>query len=179
MSALGYHREMSGAVNATLPDGSVLELAEGATGADAAAAIGAGLARAALAIKLDGELRDLSAPLAGGEKIEIVTPKSPEALELLRHDTAHVLAEAVLELWPQAKISIGPPIDDGFYYDIEFPEGEAPGPDDLERIEAKMVEHIKADEPFERRELPAAEAIEHFGAQGQDYKVELISGPRA
>ena len=158
-----------------LPDGTPLELDAGATGADAAAAIGPGLAKAALAVKVDGELRDLSAPLAGGEKIEIVTAKSPEALELLRHDTAHVLAEAVLELWPGAKISIGPPISDGFYYDIEFPEGEAPSPDDLERIEAKMAEHIKADEPFERRELPAAEAIEHFRGEGQDYKVELIS----
>ena len=132
------------------------------------------MAKAALAIKADGELRDLGAPLAGGQKIEIVTDKSPEALELLRHDAAHVLAEAVLDLWPQAKISIGPPIADGFYYDIEFPEGEGPGPDDLARIEERMREHIAADEPFELRELPAAEAIEHFRAQGQDYKVELI-----
>ena len=115
-----------------------------------------------------------SAPLAGGERIEIVTEKSPEALELVRHDAAHVLAEAVLDLWPAAKISIGPPIADGFYYDIEFPEGERPGPDDLERIEERMREHIAADEPFELRELPAAEAIEHFRGQGQDYKVELI-----
>jgi len=157
-----------------LPDGTKLELSGGATGADAAAAIGAGLAKAALAIKADGELRDLSAPLAGGEKIEIVTKKSPEALELVRHDAAHVLAEAVLELWPGAKISIGPPIADGFYYDIEFPDGEAPGEDDLERIEEKMREHIKADEPFERRELASSEAIEHFKGESQDYKVELI-----
>ena len=125
-------------------------------------------------MKVDGELRDLSAPLAGGESIEIVTEKSPEALELLRHDAAHVLAESVLDLWPEAKISIGPPIADGFYYDIEFPDSERPGPDDLARIEERMAEHVKADEPFERRELPAPEAIEHFRAQGQDYKVELI-----
>ncbi len=157
-----------------LPDGSPLELEPGATGADAAAAIGPGLAKAALAVKVDGELRDLSAPLAGGESIEIVTEKSPEALELLRHDAAHVLAESVLDLWPEAKISIGPPIADGFYYDIEFPDSERPGPDDLARIEERMAEHVKADEPFERRELPAAEAIELFRAQGQDYKVELI-----
>ena len=85
-----------------------------------------------------------------------------------------MLAEAVLDLWPEAKISIGPPIADGFYYDIEFPDGERPGEDDLERIEERMAEHVKADEPFERRELPAAEAIEHFRAEGQDYKVELI-----
>ena len=115
-------------VKVALPDGSELELDDGATGADAAAAIGPGLAKAALAIKADGELRDLGAPLAGGERIEIVTDKSPEALELIRHDAAHVLAEAVLDLWPEAKISIGPPIADGFYYDIEFPDGERPRP---------------------------------------------------
>ena len=156
-----------------LPDASSLELDAGATGADAAAAIGSGLAKAALAVKVDGELRDLSAPLAGGESIEIVTDRSPEALELIRHDAAHVLAESVLDLWPGAKISIGPPIENGFYYDIEFPNG-GPGEADLARIEERMAEHIKADEPFERRELPANEAIELFRSQGQDYKVELI-----
>ena len=146
---------MSPEVKVELPDGSELALEPGATGADAAAAIGAGLAKAALAIKHDGELRDLSAPLSGGEKIEIVTDKSPEALELIRHDAAHVLAEAVLELWPNAKISIGPPIADGFYYDIEFPGGDAPGEEDLERIEEKMREHVAADEPFTRRDIGA------------------------
>ena len=129
-----------------------------ATGADAAAAIGPGLAKAALAVKVGGELRDLSAPLEDGEQIEIVTDRSPEALELIRHDAAHVLAESVLDLWPNAKISIGPPIENGFYYDIEFPDG-SPGEDDLARIEERMAEHIKADEPFERRELPAQEAV--------------------
>jgi threonyl-tRNA synthetase len=156
-----------------LPDGSSLELDAGATGADAAAAIGPGLAKAALAIMVDGQLRDLSAPLAGGEQIEIVTDRSPEALELVRHDAAHVLAESVLDLWPDAKISIGPPIENGFYYDIEFPDG-GPGEEDLARIEERMAEHIKADERFERRELPAKEAVELFRDQGQDYKVELI-----
>ncbi len=157
----------------TLPDGSELELEPGATGADAAAAIGSGLAKAALAVKVDGELRDLSAPLAGGESIEIVTDRSPEALELIRHDAAHVLAESVLDLWPEAKISIGPPISDGFYYDIEFPDG-SPGEEELARIEERMAEHVRADEPFERRELSADEAISYFRGQGQDYKVELI-----
>jgi threonyl-tRNA synthetase len=160
-------------IEVKLPDGSALELDAGATGADAAAAISSGLAKAALAVKVDGELRDLSAPLSGGESIEIVTDRSPEALELIRHDAAHVLAESVLDLWPDAKISIGPPIEDGFYYDIEFPDG-APGEDDLGRIEKQMAEHVKADEPFERRELPSREAIEYFRDQGQDYKVELI-----
>src|SRR3954469_14992539 len=156
-----------------LPDESELELEPGATGADAAAAIGPGLAKAALALKVGGELRDLSAPLQNGESIEIVTDKSPEALELIRHDAAHVLAESVLDLWPEAKISIGPPIANGFYYDIEFPDGN-PGEEDLAGIEERMQEHVKADEPFERRELPATEAVEHFKEQGQDYKVELI-----
>jgi threonyl-tRNA synthetase len=156
-----------------LPDDSELELENGASGADAAAAIGPGLAKAALAIEVNGELRDLSAPLADGESIEIVTDKSPEALELIRHDAAHVLAESVLDLWPNAKISIGPPIENGFYYDIEFPDG-SPGEEDLGRIEERMAEHVEADEPFERRDLPAKEAIELFREEGQDYKVELI-----
>ena len=160
-------------IEVKLPDGSDLELDAGATGVDAAAAIGSGLAKAALAIKVDGELRDLSAPLAGGETIEIVTDRSPEALELIRHDAAHVLAESVLDLWPDAKISIGPPIENGFYYDIEFPDG-SPGEEDLARIEERMREHVKADEPFQRRDIPATEAAELFREQGQDYKVELI-----
>ena len=119
----------------TLPDGSPLELPDGATGADAARAIGEGLARAALAIKQDGRVLDLSAPLDDGEAIEIVTAKSPEALELVRHDAAHVLATAVMELYPGVKISIGPPIDEGFYYDFEFPEDVKVSDADFERIE--------------------------------------------
>src|SRR3954451_3425668 len=157
----------------TLPDGSPLELPEGATGADAAAAIGAGLARAALGVRQNGDLRDLDAPLAEGP-VEIVTAKDPDALWLIRHDAAHVLATAVMELYPGVKISIGPPIEDGFYYDFEFPEGVTVGEDDLERIEAKMREHVAADEHFERTDLPVAEAIGRFEAEGQDYKVELI-----
>jgi threonyl-tRNA synthetase len=157
-----------------LPDGSDLELADEATGADAAAAIGPGLAKAALAIRVDGDLRDLSVSLQDGASIEIVTDDDPEALPLIRHDAAHVMAEAVVELWPGTKVSIGPPIEDGFYYDFEFPDGAGVSDDDLERIETAMAAHIKADEPFERRELPAGEAIEKFLAEGQDYKVELI-----
>ena len=163
-----------GAMTVRLPDGTELELPDGASGADAAAAIGPGLAKAALAVRADGELRDLAAPLADGQSIEIVTDRDPDALWLIRHDAAHVMAETVLELWPGTKVSIGPPIEDGFYYDFEFPEGISPSDEDLERIEAAMKPHIDADEQFERRELPVAEAIEHFRAQGQDYKVELI-----
>src|SRR3954454_10225534 len=130
----------------TLPDGKGLELENGATGADAARAIGEGLARAALAIKVNGELRDLSREVEDGAKIDIVTDRSPEALDLLRHDAAHVLAEAVLELYPGTQVTIGPPIDDGFYYDFDFPEGVKISDADFERIEEKMREHIKADE---------------------------------
>ena len=167
-------------ITVKLPDGSPLELSEGATGADAAAAIGPRLAADALGAKVNGELRDLGGELPDGAAISIVTAKSKgedaeDALWLIRHDAAHVMATAVVELWPGTKVSIGPPIADGFYYDFEFPDGEGPGEDDLERIEAAMREHIAADEPFERADVPAAEAIERFRSEDQPYKVELIS----
>jgi threonyl-tRNA synthetase len=157
-----------------LPDGTELELPDGASGADAARAIGEGLARAALGIKVDGELRDLSAPLGDGDSIEIVTARDDEGLWLLRHDAAHVLATAVMELYPGVRISIGPPIEDGFYYDFDFPDGAKLTEDDFERVEQKMREHIAADETFERSDVPVHEAIERFRGEGQDYKVELI-----
>jgi threonyl-tRNA synthetase len=159
----------------TLPDGKPLELPAGATGADAAAAIGPGLAKAALAIKVDGELRDLAAPLpAGGGEVAILTDRDPEALELLRHDAAHVMAEAVMDLYPGTKVTIGPPIEQGFYYDFEFPPGTRITEEDLPKIEAAMLEHIGADEQFSRRDIPAAEAVELFRGQDQGFKVELI-----
>jgi threonyl-tRNA synthetase len=158
----------------TLPDGNQLELEDGATGADAARAIGEGLARAALAIRQNGDLKDLSAPLTDGAPIEIVTGKSPDALDLIRHDAAHVLATAVIELYPGTKVSIGPPIEDGFYYDFEFPEGVKVGEEDLPRIEEAMRRHVKADEQFERTDIPAGDALERFTREDQDYKVELI-----
>jgi threonyl-tRNA synthetase len=159
----------------TLPDGTPLELEEGASGADAAAAIGPGLARAALAVKQNGMLRDLSQPLEADEPLEIVTDRSgQDALDLIRHDAAHVLAAAVMELYPGVKISIGPPIENGFYYDFDFPDGVSISDADFEAIEAKMREHIAADEPFEREDVPVAEALERFREEGQDYKVELI-----
>ena len=157
-----------------LPDGTDLELPDRASGADAARAIGEGLARAALGIKVDGELRDLSAPLKDGASIEIVTARDDDGLWLLRHDAAHVLATAVMELYPGVKISIGPPIDEGFYYDFDFPDGTKLTEDDFERVEQKMREHIGADEQFERTEVPVGQAIERFRSEGQDYKVELI-----
>src|SRR3954462_1434480 len=158
-----------------LPDGTPLELEDGATGEDAARAIGEGLARAALAVKQNGDIRDLSAPLRDGEQIEIVTQRSgQDALDLLRHDAAHVLATAVVELYPGTKVSIGPPIEGGFYYDFEFPEGVTVSENDLERIEQKMREHIKADEHFEREDVTASAALQRFRDEDQPYKVELI-----
>jgi threonyl-tRNA synthetase len=159
----------------TLPDGTPLELPDGATGADAAAAIGPGLARAALAVKQNGEVRDLARPLIPDEPLEILTERSgQDALDIIRHDAAHVMAAAVMDLYPGVKISIGPPIEQGFYYDFDFPDGVALSDADFERIEARMREHIQADERFERQDVPVAEALERFRAEGQDYKVELI-----
>jgi threonyl-tRNA synthetase len=161
-----------------LPDGTRLTLPDGATGADAAAAIGPGLARAALAVKVDGELRDLSRPLPDGDgavpTLHLITDRSDEALDLIRHDAAHVLAAAVTELYPGVKISIGPPIENGFYYDFDFPDGVTISDADFVRIEERMREHIQADEPFVREEVPAGDALDRFVRQGQDYKVELI-----
>jgi threonyl-tRNA synthetase len=168
-------------ITVTLPDGKKLELSDGATGADAAAAIGPGLARAALAVSVsDGEggaaeIRDLARALPDGARVEIITAKSGErALELIRHDAAHVLAAAVMELYDGVKISIGPPIEDGFYYDFEFADEDTVTEADFAAIEARMREHIKAAERFEREDVPVAQARERFVAQRQDYKVELI-----
>jgi threonyl-tRNA synthetase len=168
-------------VKVFLPDGTPLELRDGATGADAAAAIGPGLAKAALGVFLeDGEVvQDLALPLHDGARIRILTERSngddrARALSLIRHDAAHVLAAAVLELYPGVKISIGPPIENGFYYDFEFPEGVTLSDADFEAVEARMREHVKADEPFEREDVAVAEALERFRAERQDYKVELI-----
>jgi threonyl-tRNA synthetase len=164
-----------------LPDGTTLSLENGATGADAAAAIGAGLARAALAIRVDGELRDLSRALPEGNgngaapKLEILTERSgEEALQLVRHDAAHVLAAAMLELYPGVEISIGPAIDNGFYYDFDFPDGVTVNDADFPKIEAAMKAHIDADEPFVREEVSVQAAIQRFHEEKQPYKVELI-----
>ena len=167
-------------MHVTLPDATRLELTEGATGADAAAAIGPGLARAALAVTVDGELRDLSAPLPDGASLEVVTDRSPQALELIRHDAAHVLATAVMELYPGVKISIGPPIEQGFYYDFEFPDGAAVSDADLERIEARMREHIEADEPFVRDDVAPARGPGALRARGPGLQggADRGSGPR-
>lgn len=161
----------------TLPNGDTLILPDGATGADAAAAIGPGLARAALAIKLDGITLDLARPLStdGEGRIEIITERSgEEALELIRHDAAHVFAETMLELYPGVQISIGPAIENGFYYDVQMPDGIALSDADFPAIEARMKEHIDADEEFVREDVTVGEALERYVRDGQSYKVELI-----
>ncbi len=157
-----------------LPDGTRKDLDDGATGEDLAAAIGPGLARAALAVKVDGEMRDLARPLHDGDRVEIVTDRTPESLELIRHDTAHVLAAAVLDAYPGTRISIGPPIADGFYYDFEFPDGVTVSEHDLPALEERMREHVKAQEEFTREDVGIEQALERFQAEGQPYKVELI-----
>ena len=162
-------------VAVTLPDATTLALPDGATGADVAAAIGAGLARAALAIEVDGEVRDLARSLPDGAAISILTARSGDAaLALIRHDAAHVLATAVTELYPGVEVSIGPAIENGFYYDFDFPEGVSLSEDDLPAIEQCMAVHVAAAEPFVREDVPVAVARERFEAAGQRYKVELI-----
>ncbi|HBG06035.1 MAG: threonine--tRNA ligase [Geobacteraceae bacterium GWC2_58_44] len=159
-------------IKVTLPDGSERSLQEGATIFDLAASIGTGLAKAAIAGKIDGNLVDLSAPLVDGAKVEIVTGKSPEALTIIRHSTSHLMAQAVKTLFPQAKVTIGPAIETGFYYDFDVDHPFTP--EDLEKIEEKMRELAKADLKIERSELSSADAIALFQGMGEDYKVELI-----
>ncbi|MFM8519961.1 MAG: threonine--tRNA ligase [Solirubrobacterales bacterium] len=161
-------------ISVVLPDGNELELRPGATRLAAAEAIGPGLARAALAIRVAGETKDLSAELEDGDRIEVVTDRDPEALDLIRHDAAHVMATAVQELYPGTQVTIGPAIDNGFYYDFEFPEEVTITDADLPGIEEAMRTHIAAGEEFSRRDVPVAEALEIFKDQGEQYKVELI-----
>jgi threonyl-tRNA synthetase len=159
-------------ITITLPDGSARELPNGATALDLAAAIGARLAKDAIAAKVDGTVADLSTPLADGESVAIVTPATDEGRHVLRHSTAHVLAQAVTQLFPGAKYSIGPAIENGFYYDFDLPDGRTFSDDDLAAIEERMREIVKANQPFERSELDAASALEVFA--DQPYKQEII-----
>ena len=155
-----------------LPDGSKKTLDEGATVADAATAIGAGLARVALAGIVNGRPVDLTAPVAEGDEVAIVTAKSPEALDLLRHSTAHLMAAALTELYPGVKFGVGPAIENGFYYDVELPEGTTISPDDFAAIEEKMAAIAKSGAPFAREEVSRDEARAVFA--DQPLKLELI-----
>jgi len=147
-------------IRVTLPDGSQKTLPAGATGMDVAKAIGPGLAKAALAIRVNGDVRDLGRPVPDGATISILTDKDPQALDVLRHSSAHALATAVRQLFPQAQIGFGPPIEDGFYYDFDI--GRPFTPEDIEAIEKKMAEVLKADYPFVREEVSRAEAKKRF-----------------
>ena len=155
-----------------LPDGSSRSLPAGSTALDLAASIGSRLAKAAVAAVVDGEERDLGVPLAGGSTVAIITTDSDAGRHVLRHSTAHVMAQAVLQLFPGARYTIGPAIEDGFYYDFELLGGRTFSADDLAAIDGRMREIIKADQPFVRDELPAAEALRLFA--DQPYKCEII-----
>jgi threonyl-tRNA synthetase len=158
-----------------LPDNSELELPDGATGLDAARAIGPKLAEQAVLVRSNGNVQDLRAPLEDGQPIQILTTRDaddPDALYVLRHSTAHLLAEAVRRLYPGTKIAIGPPIENGFYYDFDFPEPI--GEEALERIEEEMRKELAEGRSWNREEVAAEEAKSYFAEQGEEYKVELV-----
>jgi len=159
-------------ISVKLPDGSLRSLPAGATVYDLAAAIGTGLAKAAIAGRIDGTLVDLSEKLTDGARVEIITEKSPEALEIIRHSTSHLMAQAVKSLFPEAKVTIGPAIETGFYYDFDVDHPFTP--EDLEKIEKKMEELAKAGLKIERQELSSTEAVKLFREMGEEYKVELV-----
>ena len=158
----------------SLPDGSVREMEPGSTPADVAAAIGPGLAKAAIAARVDGELRDINRPFESDSELALVTARDEDdALELARHDFAHVLAEAVQALWPGTQITFGPSTDDGFYYDVKAPADRDPfSMDDLPAIEEKMREIIKADKPLRREVWSRQQLIDKWQAEGEVFKAE-------
>ncbi len=155
-----------------LPDGSMMEIKEGANGFDVASQISSNLAKAALAVKVNGKLTDLSTPITTDATVTIITGKDQEGLNILRHSCSHVMAQAVKELWPNVQVTIGPAIENGFYYD--FSRQEPFTTEDFEKIEARMHEIVKRDEKIERKVLPRAEAIKFFKDLGENYKAEII-----
>ena len=159
-------------INIKLPDGSILEEKEGVSGLEIAQKISAGLAKAALCVKVNDTLQDLTAPITTDSTLTIITAKDKDGLHVLRHSCSHVMAEAVQELWPDAQVTIGPAIDNGFYYD--FARKEPFTTEDFALIEAKMHEIIKRDEKIERIVMPREEAIEFFKKKGETYKVQII-----
>jgi threonyl-tRNA synthetase len=160
-------------VQITLPDGSQREFPAPVTVADVAASIGAGLAKAALAGKVDGKVVDTSYTIDRNASLAIITAKDADGLEVIRHSTAHLLAYAVKELFPEAQVTIGPVIDNGFYYDFSFSRGFTP--EDLTAIEKRMTELANKDEPVVRRVLPRDEAVAYFKSLGEHYKAEIIA----
>ena len=154
-------------IEVTLPDGSKREFDSPVTVGDVAASIGAGLARAALAGKVNGKLVDLSHPITENSTVSIVTDKDPEGLEIIRHSTSHLMAQAVKELYPEAQITIGPVIENGFYYDFSLPKHLTN--EDLPLIEKKMDEIVKRDLPIVREEMDRDEAVKYFNSIGEHY----------
>jgi threonyl-tRNA synthetase len=165
---------MSGTITVRLPDGSERSVPEGSTAGDLAAAIGSRLAKAAVIAEIDGVERDLTAPLDEGQTVAIVTDSTERGLYTIRHSTAHVLAQAVLDLFEGATFGIGPPVQDGFYYDFQLADGGTFTPDDLERIDARMREIIAEKQPFVRDDIPNERARELF--KDHPYKLEIIDG---
>ena len=163
---------MPGVISVGLPDGSTRELAEGTTGLELARSIGSRLAKAAVVATVDGREVDLESALPDGAQVAIVTADSDAGREVLRHSTAHVMAQAVRRLWPGAKYAIGPVIENGFYYDFELPDGAHFSDDDLDRIDAEMRAIIKEDQPFVRHEHTLEEGLEIFA--DQPFKQEII-----
>src|SRR6188508_2112103 len=159
-------------IDLIFPDGSKREFEAGTTGKQVAASIAPSLAKRAVLIKLDGELLDVDRPLSSGGKFEILGRDAPEALETIRHDVSHILAEAVQELFPGTQVTIGPAIEDGFYYD--FARAEPFTPEDLPKIEEEMRKIIKAGLPTRREVWPRDQAVDHFKGIGEHYKAELI-----
>ena len=158
----------------TLPDGSERKFDGPVTGAELAADIGPGLAKAALAVRINGEMVDLSRPIEADVEVAIITARDEDALDLLRHDCAHVMAEAVKELFPETQVTIGPNIENGFFYD--FSRAEPFVPEDLEKIETRMHEIVKRNEDISREVWDRQDAIEFFKSQGEHYKAEIIDG---
>src|SRR5215208_5727935 len=159
-----------------LPDNSELELPDGATGLDAARAIGPKLAEQAVLVRSDGRVQDLRLPLEDGQPIQILTTRDasdPDALSVLRHSSAHLLAEAVRRLYPGVKIAIGPPIDNGFYYDFDFPQPISE--EDLAQIEEEIRRELAEGRSWERQEVSREEARRRFEEEGEPYKVELVA----
>src|ERR671917_2908515 len=167
---------MSRMFKIALPDGSVREMPEGSTPADVAAAIGPGLAKAALAARIDGEVRDIMRPFEGDGRLELITSRDErDALELVRHDFAHILAEAVQNLYPGTQITFGPATDDGFYYDFAPAAGRGPFTDeDLPAIEEEMRRIIAADEPLIREEWTRDQVRDFFEKSGESFKAEWV-----
>ena len=159
-------------INITFPDGFTKQFNKGVTGAEIASSISKSLAKDAMVVEINGSLADMSFPIENDSSIRILTSKDPEVLEIIRHDAAHIIAEAAKDLFPDLQVTIGPAIKDGFYYD--FAKSTPFTPTDLERIEARMHEIVKEDQPFIREEMDRSVAIDMFEKMGEHYKAEIV-----